>query len=318
MNIMFHKVIIAIMLVLLTSTVISQNGPELPCPDCNGMDYKPLPKSGNWFNPEQSGVGFNIEIQNTTILGFYYGYTEAGDSMWAMFSGKLEKVEDADSLWSISTELVEASGGQCINCDYQFYTDLEKIGDIDITFNRLGHANYRINDGEYQNIIPMYFGYNIVQSVYNGTDSNIVVPELEGWWMAYRVQFDGSDWPKYYQSRYVTYHISRAQPAPPSAESFDVWFTITIYSSPLDSISDAPIRCNFSGDNMTYFNHCWLDYADGEGGRIVYNIPWSNITEDRIFGVADDGSTIEFLRLELDECPLAETANCINTNTLID
>src|SRR5690606_38867874 len=155
----YTKVLIIASNSVLSAVAIAQSSPELPCPGCSDIQYKPVPQSGNWFNAEQSGVGFNFVIQNTTILGYYYGYTETGDSMWAMFSGKLNRVEDGDALWAISTDLVEVSGGQCINCDYQFYDSIEKIGDIELTFNRLGHASYQINEGDSQNIVPLYFGY---------------------------------------------------------------------------------------------------------------------------------------------------------------
>lgn len=310
-----------IMFVCLSSVLMAQSGPEMPCPECSEIQYKPLPKSGNWFNPEQSGVGFNLEIQNTTILGYYYGYTEAGDSMWAMFSGKLNKVEDGDALWTISTDLVEVSGGQCINCDYQFYSDIEKIGDIELTFNRLGHATYQINEGAIQNIVPLYFGFQPVQSVFNATDGKLFVPELEGWWYQYKIVEDGSEWPKFFKDTGSFIYIHKA--VEPGHGLVDLSFSMTLFYSPLESFGMGSIECHYTGDNVTTHNRCSMSYLPSGGdpiNRIYYQIPWGNITENRIFGEAEDGSTVEFVRIELDECPFVfqDISECVNTATLLD
>ena len=306
---------------LLSTMALPQSGPELPCPECSDIQYKHLPKSGNWYNPEQSGVGFNFEIQNTTILGYYYGYTQAGDSMWAMFSGKLTKAEDGDALWTINADLMEASGGQCINCDYQFYDNVEKIGDIELTFNRLGHATYQINEGASQNIVPLYFGFQPVQSVYNATDGKLVVPELEGWWVRYRIYEDDEQLPKYYRDIAEYLYIDKA--VEPNNDSIDLWFSMTAYISLYEDLGLGSINCNYTGDNITKLNGCSIDFPDHDGAlgdRIYYHIPWGNITEDRIFGEAEDGSTVEFVRIELDECPsvLYDVSQCVNTATLLD
>ncbi|MCF6300932.1 MAG: hypothetical protein L3J52_07430, partial [Proteobacteria bacterium] len=41
----------------------AENGPQVPCLDCEKYTQRTLPKEGLWYNPEQSGSGFNIEIQ---------------------------------------------------------------------------------------------------------------------------------------------------------------------------------------------------------------------------------------------------------------
>lgn len=310
------KIVATFMFVCLSSVLMSQSGPELPCPECSEMQYKPLPKSGNWYNPEQSGVGFNFEIQNTTILGYYYGYTEAGDSMWAMFSGKLTKVDDGDALWTITTDLVEASGGQCINCNYQFYDNLEKIGDIELTFNRLGHASYQINEGDSQNIVPLYFGYQPVQSVYNETNGNITVPEIEGWWLMYWVEYDESQLPKYYRDNYEMLYIYKAN-KPQIEISHDIEFKSKIFPVLLETYPGPTFECSYTGENITRFNRCSISIFGKK-----YFIPLTNLTGDRIFGEAEDGSTVEFVRIELDDCAAAsgtvsnpDFSGCINTRT---
>lgn len=46
----------------------------MPCVGCESLVHAPYPETGSWYNPEQSGSGINLEIQNGYLVGFYYGY----------------------------------------------------------------------------------------------------------------------------------------------------------------------------------------------------------------------------------------------------
>src|SRR5688572_889583 len=46
--------------------------------------------SGSWYNPTESGSGFNLEIfSKTRALLFWYTYDEAGDPVWLYSEGVL-------------------------------------------------------------------------------------------------------------------------------------------------------------------------------------------------------------------------------------
>ncbi len=83
------KIILGYILVFIATNIYAQSGPELPCPDCQQVYVKPTPYEGSWFNPEQSGSGFLIEVENDKLLGYYFGYDEAGEPIWALFDGQL-------------------------------------------------------------------------------------------------------------------------------------------------------------------------------------------------------------------------------------
>jgi len=57
-----------IILLLLSTNVFSQVGPQLPnCPGCNDIESLSPPTSTLWWNPDQSGVGMNISVQNNQV-----------------------------------------------------------------------------------------------------------------------------------------------------------------------------------------------------------------------------------------------------------
>lgn len=73
--------------VFITYDRFAQSDPELPWPDCQQEYIKPTPYEGSWFNPEQSGSGFLIEVENDKLLGYYFGYTEDSKPVWTLFDG---------------------------------------------------------------------------------------------------------------------------------------------------------------------------------------------------------------------------------------
>jgi hypothetical protein len=65
--------------------------------DLNIEEIDPRPSgqwSGHWWNPAQSGHGFQFNHKGDVIFGTWYSYDEAGDPTWYLFVGALT---DADS-----------------------------------------------------------------------------------------------------------------------------------------------------------------------------------------------------------------------------
>jgi hypothetical protein len=86
----------------------AQEGPYVPCAgiSCEDPLYKPWPETGSWYNPEQSGSGLTVEIQNGVLLAYYFGYDDEGNPEWLMLSGPLEPGKDKDEgvLWQLEVE----------------------------------------------------------------------------------------------------------------------------------------------------------------------------------------------------------------------
>lgn len=85
------------------------------------------PENGWWWNPAESGRGFNIETQNKTMFITIYVYGQAGDPIWYSGSGQL------DAKGILATPLFISKDGQCIGCPYQAPTTTD--AGIPVTFH---------------------------------------------------------------------------------------------------------------------------------------------------------------------------------------
>lgn len=101
------------------------------------------PESGWWWNPDENGRGFNIEIQNNVITIAAYVYQEDGQPVWYLASGILRGYggsgEPAPYVFSY---LDRFENGQCIGCEYTGKPDrLERFAGrlrIDFTSHTTG------------------------------------------------------------------------------------------------------------------------------------------------------------------------------------
>lgn len=77
------------------------------------------PESGWWWNPEESGRGFNIEVQNNKVLIATYVYEQNGRPVWYLGSGTLRGYGGSgDPEPYVFTLLDRFENGQCIACPY--------------------------------------------------------------------------------------------------------------------------------------------------------------------------------------------------------
>ncbi|MEZ5471947.1 MAG: hypothetical protein R3E90_09220 [Marinicella sp.] len=174
------KIICVILLSLQTCIVLAQQGPIIECHNCEGQSDGPLPVQGNWYNPQQSGSGYLIDVQNGILSGFYFGYTDQGEPTWLSFSGPLQASEDANINWHIEAPLVKFTGGNAYNQPHQFPTNIVETGDvIRVDFHFAHYASVQINDGDVQRIIPINYG---VAQEQDFPESDHEFPELEGVW----------------------------------------------------------------------------------------------------------------------------------------
>ena len=71
------------------------------------------PESGQYWNPEEPGSGYAIEIQDNYLFITFYVYDEDGFPVWYTSEGFL----DGNS--SFTGRLIYFSGGQCLGCYWQ-------------------------------------------------------------------------------------------------------------------------------------------------------------------------------------------------------
>ena len=73
-----------------------------------------IPEKGLWWNPNESGRGYGIDVQDDLLFVTYYGYDENGKST---FFTSLGVMDSAESAW-IDADWFGFSGGQCWGCTY--------------------------------------------------------------------------------------------------------------------------------------------------------------------------------------------------------
>lgn len=76
-----------------------------------GADIKP--QAGLWWNPDESGSGYNIDVKHGVLVLTVYSFKPNGDSEWYIATGTL-----TNNGRSFAGSLDKARNGQCISCAY--------------------------------------------------------------------------------------------------------------------------------------------------------------------------------------------------------
>ena len=291
-----------IILLLTFSSAYSQDGPVVPCVGCDSMTEAPFPETGLWHNPEQSpGSGLNFEIQNGMLAGFFYGYSTDGKPEWQLVSGTLVRSQSPGVLWELETTLTRAEGGSCVDCEFTPPDSITEGASIHLEFLQRNHL--RISIGEVFNQLFVPFIYGTVAKQY----------------------FDETPYmlPKYGRDDEVS-AIDDLAPfvfiyRPPQGESSYSWRSEIIGISDASKVNSGPNagRVGYyfleitappiARDVILGWIDCELDEESSQPGCIIrapdgnsYNIPLGFLGDSGFFGEAEDGSTIEGIRLDYD------------------
>lgn len=71
-----------------------------------------IPENGWWWNPQTSGSGFNLEIQNDLLFFAAFAYDSNGNPTWLTAGGRMSSDRD------FTATLSSYSGGSCYGCSY--------------------------------------------------------------------------------------------------------------------------------------------------------------------------------------------------------
>ena len=98
------------------------------------------PYTGLWWNPDESGTGYNLQVQHGVMVVTMFSYTSAGDPTWYYVPGRLAA---AGTGVTMSSTLDRYRGGQCASCTYMHPTAAGKRrGVLDrVRLARLGHGD---------------------------------------------------------------------------------------------------------------------------------------------------------------------------------
>lgn len=90
------------------------------------------PESGVWYNPDETGTGLQIEIQDNLLTATVYAYDADGFPMWYTTAGFLD-----DSATVYQGNLEEYFGGPCAGCPFLDNEFVGNAGTIRLVFDPL-------------------------------------------------------------------------------------------------------------------------------------------------------------------------------------
>jgi hypothetical protein len=109
------------------------------------------PVTGLWWNPSESGSGYNIQVQRGVLVATMYSYASTGDPVWYLAVGPLANAGDA--VVAAGT-LDKYRGGQCASCMYQRPSVTGNDGTITFTFTSPNTATVQLPGGRVTQIQP--------------------------------------------------------------------------------------------------------------------------------------------------------------------
>ena len=110
-----------------------------------------VPVVGLWWNPSESGSGYNIDVKNGVLVATIFTYKANGDPQWYITSGPL-----VDNIFTGTIN--KYSGGQCLSCPYKgLPMSAGNDGTVRIEFTSSTSANMLLPGGRVTRIQPQAF-----------------------------------------------------------------------------------------------------------------------------------------------------------------
>ncbi len=290
---------------LLGTQLFAQSGPEVPCSDCEqltSLTRNVNPTTGFWYNPEQSGSGLSIEVKNRTVFGAYYGYDHEGRPVWFTFTGQLQDSNKTGVMWELDSDLLEFKDGNSLNSNYQAPTLLESEHQIHIDFNHMNHADFSVDNGPIQNIVPLSYG--IEHGTYFPEKTSLSIPNLQGFWVfSFRVNTEIHPFPQFLISGFTSpLMVHLREPFQQNNEdgtSFVSFRVVELQPVPELGLFVGGVSCNTSLDENNEIQGPTCQYTTiKDGGARTYNMPIAGIGFNKLFGETEDGYTFKAFRYD--------------------
>lgn len=124
----------------------------LPQPGGGAAPLAFTPATGLWWNPSESGSGYNIQVQRGRLVATVYSYAPTGEPVWYLAVGPLTNAGGA----VVATGTLDRyRGGQCASCTYQPPSMTGDDGAITFTFASPTAATVQLPGGRITQIQPM-------------------------------------------------------------------------------------------------------------------------------------------------------------------
>ena len=111
------------------------------------------PTMGLWWNPSESGRGYEIDLQGDTMIVTTYVYEDSGDPIWYLSSGTYDH---ATGVFTSAYDIF--ANGQCFGCPYAAPDHTGNAGPITITFQTNQTATLTYPGGS-TNIVKFQYGF---------------------------------------------------------------------------------------------------------------------------------------------------------------
>lgn len=288
-----------VLLALPAALLFAQEGPYVPCIGCDERTQVTYPEPGHWYNPDQSGTGFNLEFQNGIMAGYYYGYDAEGKPEWYLVTNPLVRSETSGVMWELEVEPQRFTGGNCMGCPYQSPSDSENLPAVKIEFLQRAYARLTLSDGSIQYMVPFMYGeageaFYTEQTPY--TFPRLVDNPYPSLWTLVFKPANGGEFEPWKLSSAV-FIINEGGIEPGGNFEGMLYYRIDLPVNPPEGIVViGKILCDLH--ETLKEPGCTLNISGSGIPRFQLSI--GNFTDSRIFGEAEDGSTIEGYRLNYD------------------
>ena len=111
-----------------------------------------IPAAGVWWNPDESGSGYFIQMQHGVIVAAMFAYTAAGDPVWYYGVGHVTSLGTGVI---VTGSLDRYRGGQCISCPYHMPNLAGSDGTFTMVFSSPTDATVQLPGGRVTRIVPM-------------------------------------------------------------------------------------------------------------------------------------------------------------------
>jgi hypothetical protein len=109
------------------------------------------PVVGLWYNEQEDGSGYNMQVQRGTLVMTMYSYAPGGDPIWYLGVGKMA---NAGSGVAATGTLDKFRGGQCASCAYVTPAVNGNDGTFAVTFTSPNSATIQLPGGRVTTIQP--------------------------------------------------------------------------------------------------------------------------------------------------------------------
>jgi len=109
------------------------------------------PFTGMWWNPNESGTGYNLQVQHGVMVVTMFSYTSSGDPVWYYAPGRL--VSNGNTITMMAT-LDRYRGGQCASCAYSRPAVAGSDGTMTVVFTSPSSATIQLPGGRTTAIQP--------------------------------------------------------------------------------------------------------------------------------------------------------------------